>query len=456
MPALQKAYDVVIIGGGPAGYMAANKATQRGASVALVEKDLLGGTCVNRGCVPTKALTNIGKYLKTSNALSKYGVVTDVSNINLHSVMGEARSVSFEIRSQIEEMIQRNGVEVYQGEGRISGERLVEVIIGNERLELKAKSVIIATGSSPLIPPIPGAELAGVYTSDDVYVLEELPSQVTVIGAGAVGLEWASIFHGLGSQVNVIEMLGDILPRESGDETKIMLREMLEESGISVLTNTRVNLIEKNVNGLSAALSTGNKIESDIILMASGRVPNTRNIGLEQYAVLKRGLIETDYSMRTSSQWLYAIGDAVGKWMLAHVAMHEGLVAGENASGGEATMNYTAIPRCVFTAPEIAFVGIDEEEASRNGVEASSVLYPMRINCRALTLRENRGMVKLIYEKKSRALLGAQMLGPEVSELAGEISLAILKRATIEDLRVTIHAHPTLGEAVWEASLRAT
>ncbi len=456
MPALQKAYDVVIIGGGPAGYMAANKATQRGASVALVEKDLLGGTCVNRGCVPTKALTNIGKYLKTSNALSKYGVVTDVSNINLHSVMGEARSVSFEIRSQIEEMIQRNGVEVYQGEGRISGERLVEVIIGNERLELKAKSVIIATGSSPLIPPIPGAELAGVYTSDDVYVLEELPSQVTVIGAGAVGLEWASIFHGLGSQVNVIEMLGDILPRESGDETKIMLREMLEESGISVLTNTRVNLIEKNVNGLSAALSTGNKIESDIILMASGRVPNTRNIGLEQYAVLKRGLIETDYSMRTSSQWLYAIGDAVGKWMLAHVAMHEGLVAGENASGGEATMNYTAIPRCVFTAPEIAFVGIDEEEASRNGVEASSVLYPMRINCRALTMRENRGMVKLIYEKKSRALLGAQMLGPEVSELAGEISLAILKRATIEDLRVTIHAHPTLGEAVWEASLRAT
>jgi dihydrolipoamide dehydrogenase len=455
MQAIQKAYDVVIIGGGPAGYMAANKATQRGASVALVEKDLLGGTCVNRGCVPTKALTHIGKYLKTSYKLSNYGVVTDVSNINLHSVMGEARSVSFEIRSQIEEMIQRNGVEVYHGEGRLSGEKLVEVRIGNELLELKTKSVIIATGSSPLIPPIPGAELAGVYTSDDVYVLDELPSQVTVIGAGAVGLEWASIFHGLGSQVNVIEMLGDILPRESGDEAKIMLREMLEESGISVLTNTRVNFIEKTVNGLSAALSTGNKIESDIILMASGRIPNTRNIGLEHYAVLKRGLIETDCAMRTSSQWLYAIGDAVGKWMLAHVAMHEGLVAGENASGGEATMNYTAIPRCVFTTPEIAFVGVDEEEASRNGVETSSVLYPMRINCRALTLRENRGMVKLIYEKKSRALLGAQMLGPEVSELAGEISLAILKRATIEDLRATIHAHPTLGEAVWEASLRA-
>ncbi|MCX6642877.1 MAG: NAD(P)/FAD-dependent oxidoreductase, partial [Candidatus Bathyarchaeota archaeon] len=255
--------------------MAANKATQNGASVALVEKNLLGGTCVNRGCVPTKALTNIGKYLKTSTRLSNYGVVTDASHINLLRVMGEARSVSFEIRSQIEEMIQRNGVEVYHGEGRLCGERLVEVSIENKRLELSAKSVIVATGSSPFIPPIRGADLSGVYTSDDVYVLEELPKQVTVIGAGAVGLEWASIFHGLGSQVNVIEMLGDILPRESGDETKIMLREMLEESGISVLTNTRVNFIEKTVNGLSASLSTGNKIESDIILMASGRVPNT-------------------------------------------------------------------------------------------------------------------------------------------------------------------------------------
>ena len=450
-----KEYDVVIIGGGPAGYMAANKAAQRSAKVALVEKDLIGGTCVNRGCVPTKALVNLGKSLKSTTRLLNIGVTNDVSNLNFQKVMDEARCVSLEMRSQIEEMIQHNGVDVIRGEGRLSGERRVEVKTDDGVFEISAKSVIVATGSSPSIPPIPGVHLDGVYTSDNVYGLKDLPSRVTVIGAGAVGLEWASIFHSLGSEVNVIEMLGDILPRESGDEVKIMLGGMMEDSGISILTNTRVSSVEKTVHGLCVTLSTGDKVESDIILMAGGRVPNNRELGVEKYADIERGFIRTDNAMRTRSPWLYAVGDAVGRWMLAHIAMHEGLVAGENASGGETTMNYTAVPRCIFTAPEIVFVGIDEEEANRNGVEARSVLYPMRINCRALTLGENRGVFKLVYEVTNGVVLGAQMLGPEVSELSGEISLAISRKATIEDLRKTIHAHPTLGEAVWEASLRA-
>jgi dihydrolipoamide dehydrogenase len=184
-------------------------------------------------------------------------------------------------------------------------------------------------------------------------------------------------------------------------------------------------------------------------------VPNNRGLEVEKYADLERGFIKTDNAMRTRSPWLFAVGDVVGRWMLAHIAMHEGLVAGENASGGEATMNYAAVPRCVFTAPEIVFIGVDEEEANRNGVKVCSVLYPMRINCRAMTLGENRGVFKLVYGAKSGVVLGAQILGPEVSELSGEISLAILKKATIEDLRKTIHAHPTLGESIWEASLRA-
>jgi len=456
MHASEKTYDVVIIGGGPAGYIAANKAAQRGASVALIEKDILGGTCVNRGCVPTKALVNIVKWKGTSEKLTRFGISADASNLSLGKVMDEARRVSSEIRSQIQEMIEHNGVMVYHGIGRIVGERLVEVESGSAKTRLSAKSVIIATGSSPFVPPIPGADSPGVYTSDNVYVLNDLPKRLTVIGAGAVGLEWASIFHGLGTQVNIIEMLGDILPRESGEEVKIMLREMMEEAGVTILTDTKVNRIERNGNGLRAGLASGANVDSDIILMAGGRATNNRGLGIENHADLERGFVKVDNRMRTRSPWLYAIGDSVGRWMLAHVAMHEGLIAGENATGGDAEMSYTAVPRCVFTAPEIAFVGVDEEEAEKQGIEPRTVLYPMRINCRALTLGENRGMIKLVYNAKDRVIVGAQMLGPDVSELAAEVSLAIVSRATLDDIRKTIHAHPTLGEAIWESSRRAT
>jgi dihydrolipoamide dehydrogenase len=455
MPASEKTYDVIIIGGGPAGYIAANKAAQRGATVALIEKDILGGTCVNRGCVPTKALVNIVKWKSTSEKLTRFGITAESSRLSLGKVMDEARRVSSEIRSQIQEMIEHNGVMVYHGVGRIVGERLIEVESGSAKTRLSAKSVIIATGSSPFVPPIPGADLPGIYTSDNVYILNDLPKRLTVIGAGAVGLEWASIFHGLGSEVHIIEMLGDILPRESGEEVKIMLTEMMEEAGITILTNTRVNKIERNGDGLRAVLANGMNVDSDIILMAGGRATNNKGLGIEEYADMERGFIKVNGAMRTRSPWLYAVGDSVGKWMLAHVAMHEGLIAGENATGGDAEMNYTAVPRCVFTAPEIAFVGVDEDEVQKQGVEPRTVLYPMRINCRALTLGENRGMIKLVYGARDRVVLGAQMLGPDVSELAAEVSLAIVMRATIDDLRKTIHVHPTLSEAIWESSLRA-
>lgn len=435
--------------------MAASRASQLGAKVTLVEKDELGGTCINRGCIPTKALIHVGQAISESRQLEAYNVHLDYASLNFSSIMKEANSTAGDARGQVEAMMEESGVEVLKGVGRIVDKNTVAVSTDEEATPLiDSSNIIIATGSSPLVPPIPGVQNEGVITSDDIFNHYDQPERIVIIGAGAVGLELGVVYNAIGSEVTIVEMMPDILPQED-EELTMYLRDILEEDGIQIFTDSRVNEIVRMDNELTLDIEGGNKVKGDLALLATGRVPNSRGIGLEGLVEMRRGFVIVDDHMRTQTENIFAVGDVVGRGMLAHVALHEGLVAGENAAGGDALLKYDAVPRCVYTAPEISSVGLSEEEArAKIGVGVKTVRCPLRSNGRAMTMRKNKGFIKLVYQEKTREILGAQILAPNASELIGELCLSMNTKAKLEDIASTIHAHPTLSEIIWDASLR--
>ena len=447
--------DVAIIGGGPGGYMAASRASQLGAKVTLVEKDELGGTCINRGCIPTKALIHVGHAISESRQLDAYNVHLDYTSLNFSSIMKEANSIAGEARGQVDAMMEASGVEVLKGVGRILDKNTVAVSTDEEAASLiDSSNIIIATGSSPLVPPIPGVHNEGVITSDDIFNHYDQPERIVIIGAGAVGLELGAIYNSIGSEVTIVEMMPDILPQED-EEITMYLRDILEEDGIHIFTDSRVNEIIRMDNELTLDIEGGMKVKGDLALLATGRVPNSRGIGLEGLVEMRRGFVIVDDHMRTQTENIFAVGDVVGRGMLAHVALHEGLVAGENAAGGDALLKYDVVPRCVYTTPEIACVGLSEEEARvKIGGGVKIVRCPLRSNGRAMTMRKTKGFIKLVYQEKTREILGAQILAPNASELIEELCLSMNVKAKLEDIASTIHAHPTLSEIIWDASLR--
>ncbi|MCW3989915.1 MAG: dihydrolipoyl dehydrogenase [Candidatus Bathyarchaeota archaeon] len=446
--------DVTIIGGGPGGYMAASRASQLGANVKLIEKDLIGGVCVNRGCIPTKTLIHIGQTLLDSSQLKNYNIGLDDSELDFSKMMQYAEKVAGEIRFQIEEMLRVSGVEVLKGTGRLVDNKTVLLTNNHNETLIETKKIIIATGASPWIPPITGSDNDGVFTSDSLFKNYRKPNRLIIIGAGPIGLEWATIFRSLGSEVTIIEMMPDILPRED-EEVTLYLRNILEEQGINILTDTSVNEISRINNELILNLEDEEEVKGDLVLIATGRSPNTKELGLEKLVEMNRGSIIVDDHMRTTTENIYAVGDVVGKSMLAHVAMHEGRVAGENVTGRDVSIKYEIIPRCVFTYPEVAFIGYSEDEAEEEHDDVGTAQTPLRANGRALTLGQKNGFMKIIFNKKTRELLGAQIIAPHASELIGEMSLGLKLNVKVEDIIKTIHAHPTLSELIWEAVLRA-
>jgi len=352
--------DVTIIGGGPGGYMAASRASQLGAKVTLVEKDELGGICINKGCIPTKALIYVGQAISDSRQLEAYNIHLDYTGLNFSSIMKEANSIAGEARGQVEALMEESGVEVLKGVGRIVDKNTVAVSTdGGDAPLIDSSNIIIATGSSSLVPPIPGVHNEGVITSDGIFNHYYQPERIVIIGAGAVGLELGTIYNGIGSEVTIIEMMHDILPQED-EEVTMYLRDILEEEGIQIFTDSRVNEIVRMDNELTLDIEGGMKVKGDLVLLATGRVPNSRGIGLEGLVETCRGFVIVDDKMRTQTENIFAVGDVVGRCMLAHVAIHEGLVAGENAAGGNAAVHYSAVPRCVYSNPELASVGLSE------------------------------------------------------------------------------------------------
>jgi len=449
--------DVAIIGAGPAGYVAAIRAAQLGARVALIEKDEVGGVCLNRGCIPTKALLESTNLATKIAKAGKYGISVDNVSTDISSMMLRKNGIVKRIVASTRHLIESYGVEIVEGTATIAGPREVTIVGSSSVRKIESNNIMIATGSEPACLQVPGLEKTRIITSDDALALEDLPRSLLVIGGGSIGVEFACIFNRLGVSVTILEMMPQLLPGEDEEMTSF-LQHLLEEDGVNVLTDARVTKIEENKDGTAIVAATRNgekTLAAEEILVAVGRVPNSDRLGLDDIRVDERRRIIVDKRMKTSVPNIYAIGDVVGKHMLAHVASAEAIVAAENVMGADVEIDYSVVPRCVYTSPEVASVGLTEKQATASGRQITVGRFSFLNNARALTLSEDRGGIKVVADAKSGEILGIHMIGPEVSEMIHEAVLAIRLEATVQDVADMIYAHPTLSEALKEAALDA-
>jgi len=448
--------DVVIIGGGPGGYVSAIKAAHLGLKAVLVEKDELGGVCLNRGCIPTKALVSTAELLNHLQRAEEFGIQVKDYSFDFAAIMKRKELIARRLSSGVGQLMRANQVRVVRGEGQIIEPGKVEVMdTAGEKEVIKTKNIIIATGSKVMKLPIPGIDSEGVITSDEALSLSELPSRMLIVGGGVVGIEFAGIFRALGVEVTVVEMLPRIL-LPIDEEIARRLTQLLKRKGIEILTDCKVKEIKKTNQNLEVLVSTTDKekkLETEKVLSAAGRVPELGNIDVQRLGIeLDRKAIKVDEKMRTNIPGIYAVGDVVGKIMLAHVASREGIVAVENIAGKEALMDYKVVPNCVFSMPEVASVGLTEEEARKENNNIKVSKFPFLANGKALSMGEIEGMVKIIADADTSELFGFHILGAHASDLIAEGTLALSMEATAFEIVNTIHAHPTLAEAIAEAA----
>lgn len=442
--------DLIIIGAGPGGYEMAARAAARGLAVTLIERDALGGTCLNRGCIPTKALCRNAEVLTTIKNAAEFGVAVDGIKANFELAASRKNAIVSSLREGVAAMLKAQGVNVVAGEARFTGNgNEVEV----EGKKLTAKNVVIATGSKPAVLPIDGAELA--ITSNEMLELTELPHSVCVIGGGVIGMEFAGILHAYGVEVTVVEYCKEILPPFDRDVAK-RLRTALSKRGINILTQSAAQAITKNDDGtLTVTVERKGKpvaVTAQAILMATGRQPVIPQ-GLELTGVetTKRGVV-VDSNMRTTVEGIYAIGDVNGRIQLAHAATAQGDVALSHIMGEKSAVDLRIVPAAVFTAPELAMVGLTEDQCEDQGIEVVSVKALFRANGKAQAMGEADGIVKLIVSSEDQTIAGCHICGPHAADLIQEVAMAMSCKATVQQLANTIHNHPTLGEVVQQAA----
>jgi len=447
-------FDIAVIGGGPGGYVAAIRGAQLGAKVAVIEKDRMGGTCLVRGCIPTKALLQSSElYSLVLRQGASFGVVSQGLSFDLAAAQTRRKQVVDTFVQGVEGLLKGNGVETIHGSGRL----LAGGGFAVADQEYSAKSILIATGSIPAHLPIEGSELT--VNSDGILELNELPKAMVVIGGGVVGMEWGALYAALGTKVTVIEMLPRILPMVEADMVRMYQRHF-ESLGGEIHTQAQVESVRQTSNGLTVRFKAGDEsaeATADVVLSATGRAPYTEGLGLELRGIeSERRRIVVDDHLRTSAPDVWAIGDVIGGVMLAHVASYEGVLAVENMAGhANRTPDYRAVPNCVYTDPEIANVGLGEDEAKKQGHEVKIGRFPFAASGRAMTLGSNEGAIKIVADAADDTILGVQMVGPRVTDLVAEATLAVQHRLTLKDINLTIHAHPTLSESFMEAALAA-
>ncbi len=458
-------YDIAVIGGGPGGYVAAVYAARQGARVVLVEKDTPGGTCLNRGCIPTKALIRTTEVYKMMQEAVRYGCRAEKVEVNFKRAMARKDRVVKGLVKGVETLLAKHEVTVVPGLGRLVDKETVAVKSGDgEEMLLKARHIILATGSEPVVLPIPGSASEAVIDSTQALELDGLPETMVIIGGGVIGMEFAFIFARLGVKVTVIEYLDQILPPVDEDLAQEVFRSA-RMAGIQIYTQARVTAITEGEGGQAAVVfenaATGEalpELTADKVLMAVGRRPHLEGLGAVEIGVELdangRG-IKVNERMQTNIENIYAIGDVTAKMMLAHAASHQGLVAVDNILGRDTLMDYSAVPNAIFTDPEIASVGVAEKDAAAGNLNVRVGRFPFAANGKALTLGNSRGFVKLITEADTGVIIGGSIVGPGATDLIGEITLAVQHRLTAEQVARTIHAHPTLPEAIFEAAWAA-
>lgn len=450
---------IAVIGGGLGGYTAALRANQNNKKVVLIEEDLIGGTCLNRGCIPTKVMVHAADVLKTIKQASKIGINVGHPTIDLAVLQNNKEEIVNTLRSGVEFLLAKAEIQVLRGRGCFIGTQRIEVKSADKKQLVKAEKIIIATGSKPASIPIEVIGDSNIWTSDDALNIKKLPKRILIIGGGAIGVEFAGIFNSLGAEVVLVEALPAILPNED-PELSSLLAEKMKLDGIKLLTSAKVNQVTAKAPGdFQIRLSSGSNIISDsadAVLFAVGRKPNSYELGLDKAGVkTNNGWILADECGLTSTKNIYAIGDVTGKGMYAHTAIHAGIIAADHASCLMQSSYPSPTPRCVFYSPEFAAVGLTETAVKEKGIPYVVGRFPFNFNGRAMTIGETEGLVKVIAEKDSAALLGVHILGPHASTLISEASLGLFMEATLDEYAFAVHPHPTIGEALQEACMVA-
>lgn len=449
-----KNVDLAVLGGGPGGYVAAIRAAKLGVKTMVIEKENLGGVCLNWGCIPTKALYHVAQTIDEIKKADIFGINISGWNLDFKKAMDRKDKVIAAQRQGLAFHFKKNNVELIKGNGKlISSNKILVTQENGQEVEVIAKNIIIATGSHAANVPPFNLEDEGVIDNIGILSLTAIPESLLIVGGGVIGSEFANIFSTFGSSVTIVEMLPRILSTEDIEVSKVIAKAF-GKKGINVFTNSVIEEVKKDKGKFFCKIKGGDEIVADKVLISVGRRPNSTGIGLEEIGITidGQGFIKADSHLRTNIPNIYAVGDVNGGLQLAHVASGEGKIAAENIAGKDKTMDYRVIPWAVFTSPEIGTVGLNEEQARSKGINVCFGLFPFSNSGKAFITGETEGFIKVITDKDSGEILGAQMVGPRCSDLVHEVAVAMKGEMVIDTLAETVHSHPTLSEAVMEAA----
>jgi len=452
-------FDALVIGAGPGGYVAAIRLSQLGQKVAIIDKQWLGGVCLNVGCIPSKSLLKNAEVAHTLRECGKeFGFSFDNLVLDFSVASKRSRQVSDRLVKGVSFLMKKNNIRVFMGEARFTGKETLSVAgTDGTQSELQAKNIIVATGASPVVPAAWTVDGEKVLTYHHAILQDRLPASVIIIGSGAIGVEFATVWNAYGVKVTIVEMLPHLVPLED-EEVSTELEKAFKKSGIQALTGHKVETLETTPTGVKVTVSAGGEsmtLEAEQALVAIGFKPNSAGLGLAEVGVrlTERGFVDIDERMATSVPGIWSIGDVTGKLMLAHVGSAQGIVCAENIAGVETvTLDYEMMPRATYSHPQIASFGLTEKQAAERGYTVKVGRFPFQANGKALGLGDYAGWVKLVIDEKYGEILGAHMIGPEVTELLPELTLAHMLELTTAEIARNVHAHPTLSEVLMEAA----